>query len=399
MRSSLALDPAVPHRDRLLDVDEMRARLHGCVASGAALLPARIKYRPSQSLRVVYRISGDGPVFVTARTFPPGSLRTNASAASADFFIPELDAAFWNFPHDRRIQDIPGVLDAGPELRAHVPGWETTHVVAYTPEKSAVLACVDAARRPVAFAKVFADEIALTRTCALHRAIAAALAPVPDATIVPILAEVPARRTAFFAPARGRRIADLSHDELTPALRRVGRALARIHQSTIPRRVGAFERTTFRALHDAALLVGMVRPALKHAALLLAADLAGSRPSSDDCVLLHGDFHLKNAFVDDTRVSIIDFDQAANGAPAADIGSLLAALRGRSDALARAFLDGYASIRPLPSSASLAWHTAAALLTERAARAITRMRMDTLEELGNVIEGARDLAQDAREGR
>ena len=399
MRISLAPDPAVPHRDRLLDVEEMRARLHGCVADGAALRPARIKYRPLQSLRVVYRVGGDQPAFVTARTFPPGSLRTNTSAASADFVLPELDAAFWSFPHDRRIQDIPCVLDGDPELRSRVPGWDTTRVVAYTPEKCAVLACVDAAHRPVAFAKVFADETALIRTCALHRAIAATLVPGPDVTIVPILAEVPARRTAMFAPARGRRIADLPLDVLAPALRRVGRALARIHQSAIPRHIRAFERTTFRALHDAALLVGTVRPALKYAALLLAADLGGSRPSSDERVLLHGDFHLKNAFVDDRGVSIIDLDQAAHGAPAADIGSLLAALRGRPDRLARAFLDGYASVRPLPSSASLTWHTAAALLTERAARAITRMRMETLEELGNVIEGARDLAQSAREGR
>ena len=73
--------------------------------------------------------------------------------------------------------------------------------------------------------------------------------------------------------------------------------------------------------------------------------------------------------------------------------------RVRGGALDRDFLDGYASVRPLPSETSLAWHTAAALLTERAVRAITRVRLQTLKDLDRTIDDAQSLAVAARTRR
>ena len=43
-------------------------------------------------------------------------------------------------------------------------------------------------------------------------------------------------------------------------------------------------------------------------------------------VLVHGDLHLKNALLAGDRLSLLDLDQAGVGHPAADLGSLLAAL-------------------------------------------------------------------------
>ena len=400
MQMPLALDPAVPHRDRLLDGDEMRTHLQrhlGGVAT--AVNPARVKYRPHHSLRVVYRIDGDPLRFVTARTFPDSRAATDLSACGADFIIPELGAAFWAFPRDRRLQAIEQVVNADAALRSCVAGWKTTRLVAYAPEKSVVVACLDAARTPVAFAKVFADVQSVHRICRLYQDIASSVERSDDLTIVPILTVLPAQCAVLVAPAHGTRIADLPAGLRAGALHRTGRAIARIHQARIPASVAPFERTAFRSLHDAALLVGDLRPNLKHAALLAAADLANARPRGDELVLLHGDLHLKNAFIDGDRVSMIDFDQAASGSPAADIGGLLAALSNGGDEDGRAFLEGYASVKPLPSPASLAWHTAAALLTERAVRAITRLRAHTLAELDRVIDQARALASAARTER
>jgi len=39
----------------------------------------------------------------------------------------------------------------------------------------------------------------------------------------------------------------------------------------------------------------------------------------------------------------------------------------------------YAAVRPLPSPTSLRWHTAAALLAERAWRAVNRLRLPGLQ--------------------
>jgi len=248
----------------------------------------------------------------------------------------------------------------------------------------------------VAFAKVFADDEAFARVRTLHEAIASGLDPNDDLAIPPLLADLSALRTVLLAPARGKRIAELTRDLLPRALNRLGRAVARLHQSGIPTAARRWDRATPTSLRDAALLVGRVRPSLKHAALLVASDLMATRRDGEDAVLLHGDLHLKNAFLHRQRVSLIDLDQAASGPAAADIGSLLAALHTRGGAPNHDFLEGYAAIRPLPSRESIAWHTAAALLTERAVRAITRVRLEALYDLQRLIDEARILAAAAR---
>ena len=53
----------------------------------------------------------------------------------------------------------------------------TSKLVGYAPEKCAVLACLDSAHRPAAFAKVFADEESVTRISRLHQEIASGLDP------------------------------------------------------------------------------------------------------------------------------------------------------------------------------------------------------------------------------
>ena len=97
MEQLLADDGAVPSRDRLLDIDEMRRHLPAMPGRrGEAIEALRIKYRPFESLRVVYRI--DGRTILTARTFAPFELAAAARRGQADFTVPELGAAFWTFP-------------------------------------------------------------------------------------------------------------------------------------------------------------------------------------------------------------------------------------------------------------------------------------------------------------
>src|SRR5262249_46029188 len=119
-------------------------------------------------------------------------------------------------------------------------------------------------------------------------------------------------------------------------------------------------------------------------------------------VCLHGDVHLKNGLLAEDRVTLIDLDQAALGPAAADLGSLLAGLQYRGcvgvfsrstvHALATAFLAGYAAVRPLPSPTSLRWHTAAALLEERAWRAVNRLRLRGLQYLDALLAHATALS-------
>ena len=58
------------------------------------------------------------------------------------------------------------------------------------------------------------------------------------------------------------------------------------------------------------------------------------------------------------------------------------------DGLGAAFLDGYSTVRPLPSGAELRWYTAAALVAERAIRAVNRVNRPVLAVLPELLDMA-----------
>jgi Ser/Thr protein kinase RdoA (MazF antagonist) len=129
----------------------------------------------------------------------------------------------------------------------------------------------------------------------------------------------------------------------------------------------------------------------------LAAELVAEARPGAAAVCVHGDVHLKNGLLDGRRVGLIDLDQAGSGAAAADVGSILAGLRyrqlvtderARGEKLRSALLEGYATLRELPGEDVLRWHVAAALLAERALRAVNRVRPGGLAHLGAVLNEA-----------
>ena len=102
---------------------------------------------------------------------------------------------------------------------------------------------------------------------------------------------------------------------------------------------------------------------------------------------LHGDLHLKNFIVTTGGVALIDLDTLAMGDPLEDLASFVAALYSaglaggvpedhtRRDAAN--FIAAYArSTGWHVPGLDLDWHIAAAVLTERALRAVTRMKPD-----------------------
>jgi hypothetical protein len=56
--------------------------------------------------------------------------------------------------------------------------------------------------------------------------------------------------------------------------------------------------------------------------------------------------------------------------------------------LSDAFLEGYAMVSMLPPVSELRWHTAAALLAQRAFRAVTRVRPEALPHIEALLTDA-----------
>jgi Ser/Thr protein kinase RdoA (MazF antagonist) len=272
--------------------------------------------------------------------------------------------------------------------------------VAYAPEKSATAACLADSGEVLAYAKVYAED-ERQRISGIYRDVNRAL-PRGGANLrVPrVLACSASHRMLVLEAVEGASVSRLPSRDQEAGFERLGRALASMH--TLPPPAARFARLTPRRLHRAAVLISQVRPDVEWLARDLARELASWRASvREPLVRLHGDVHPKNAVLADGRVALIDLDQSAAGPAAADLGSFLAHLRSEralgdvspshERRLVRAFLGGYGKVRDLPSADSLRWHTAAALLAERALRAVNRIRPDGLARLGDLLACARDL--------
>ena len=153
----LAPDPAVPHRDALLDgAGGVRRPLGGRTQRAR---PRQVPGRRQPAGRVPHRHGGrTSPAAPSPRAQPrtPRARRRPAGRAPV-LHLPELDAVFWTFPNDRRLAAAaaarrpPGALDrlVGAPVAA-------TRLVAYAAERSATAECLERAGRVLAYAKVLA---------------------------------------------------------------------------------------------------------------------------------------------------------------------------------------------------------------------------------------------------
>jgi len=382
--SSLAPDPVFAQRDELLDDARLRVRL-------AALLDedvegcerVRATYHPGRSLRLLLRVSShDGPRLVSARTFAPGASRSRferarAVGGNAVLHDEELATVFFLYPADRKLAAL-ALLDGGawPPIRG--ADAVSYRLIAYAPERAATAAAEDDRGRTVAFVKLLTDSTG-ERTVRVHGALGARGVRVPE-----VLAAWPVLRAFAVAPAGGARLDGAGWAAF-------GSALARLHRlaPVDGRRVTGLEPDSLRA---AAATIAALRPDVASSVFELESALRASGPRHLPVVCIHGDAHPKNVVVDGDHAQLVDLDDVAGGPAEADTGSVVAGIRfdallGRRDAAsADEFLDAYGK----HDAAALRWHTAAALLGERALRSITRLRTDGIERLHDVLAAARE---------
>lgn len=404
-----AHDPVFPQREALFDPATVAAWLAPrCEWVSRITRSERVRatYRIGHSLRVRHRFEADGIEYnVAVRGFRPG--RSEHAFAKALIAAGDEDssttrivhsgenaAVVWLFPSDRRVATL-ATMDAAREaLSPALPrAWVASRLVAWAPENSATFQCLDRNGDVLAYAKVGTRA---RREYDRYVAVADALARTGVDLRVP-------RAIAFSSPHDTMLIEAVAGHRLTYApgdMRAAGIALAQIHGLPILD-LPSFERFLPQNRRDAVDLVARSLPSLRPVLERLDGALTAREIDGDVAGCLHGDIHPKNALVSGSRVSLIDIEEMTWGPRAADLGSLLARLcwvrtMGNGDAsqdgAADALLEGYASVSPLPDPASIRWHTAAALLVERAQRAVTRVYARDLPYLhAQLTEAARLL--------
>jgi tRNA A-37 threonylcarbamoyl transferase component Bud32 len=412
----LAHDPALPARALLLDPQAAPGLLSSALgvpaSSVASATIVRVNYQVGRSMRVVYRAEIDGATHTIAARMFAGAKSTDVyrrcveetkAVGSLRGIGLDVDAGavFWVFPNDRKITALEAVMS--PATR--VPGTSATaatskRLVAYAPEKSATLACETSDGTAVAYAKVTAAHQA-ERDYRTYSTLRATLDPHSSTLTLPApLAYSPDERTLWLQAVHGRRMAESTDDDEVEDLERLGAAVATFHQLAAPH-APHFERFSPAHIIENATIVCSIRPDVADAAVHLVDRLIAAAVIDHDISCLHGDLHPKNAIVAGDRVALIDVEDVTRGPAAADVASLLASLvyrreTGRLSARdcherVAAFLIGYARRHALPPATSLAWHTAAALFVERAARAVTRLRPLGLQHLPALFAAAESL--------
>jgi tRNA A-37 threonylcarbamoyl transferase component Bud32 len=421
----LARDAALPQRDALLDTGVVAGRIGRLMsAAGPVTIERcdrlRVNYQIGKSLRVLHRVDVAGTSWtISARAFRDGRghracHEARAGALPCDgvrpvFHDAELDTVFWVFPNDRKISRLAAVASGDLSPRDGLPlVWQSARLMAYAPEKSATLACLDERGRIVAYAKVSAHD-QTERDYHRYRALQESVTRNPrnpHLRLPRALAYLPNYRLLLLEAIDGRRMDDATGARKVQDATRFGAALAAFHELT-PRGAPGLTRFASDRLIEARRLVAHVRPDVEDLADALVCDLISRPPDATELVCLHGDVHPKNAIVTDREIALIDVEDLATGPAAADLGSFLAGLlylwRGARlaaethDTVASAFLVGYASVRPLPTRAALRWYTSAALLIERILRALTRVRPLGLLHLPELLGDARALLTDSHD--
>jgi hypothetical protein len=407
----LALDPVLPRRDDLLDDRAVGALLGELLGKPlGACTRVRAKYRRGESLRATYRLGpGDG-LLVSARMFPAAKagaqlLRARAAAAAQGgapgsvLFDEELNTVFWVFPQDRKLRGLGHLTTPPPELRGVFGApWTRSELMAYTPEKAATVRCADPRDRTVGFAKLQGGDEG-RRSVDTLRAVRRGLPERGPLRLPDAVGYLPERHLALFSPEPGQPLHQVERSAVPQAMAALGAALSVLHARPTAG-FARFTRLDADQVAAAGRLVCAARPDLAPVTEALVGELLATAPAPAAHALLHGDLHPKNVLVHDGGVSLVDLDQAGAGPAAAELGGILARLRrprpgdeidpATAGAAAEALLAAYDRT---PSPADLRWHAAAALLVERAARAIGRVDVPVISDLERVLATALRWAQ------
>ena len=409
--SSLAPDPALPRRDDLLDDALVGSRL-----GAKECTRLRAKYRMGESLRATYRLVDDtGSRLVSARMFVAGKAPVQLARAR-DALLREdaegsvlldepMSTIFWVFPHDRKLRGL-DQLTCPPAALRDVFGtpWTDGELVAYMPEKAATARCLDESGATVGFAKVQVGDEG-SRSVAALRAVRRGLAEGDVLRLPDVVGYLPERHLALYSAAPGRPWNQIDRAAVPEAMAALGAALSVLHRRPTDG-FAPFTRLEPAGVAGAGRLVQAARPDLAALTGSLVDALLATTPEPGPTVLLHGDLHPKNVLVHDAGVSLVDLDQAGAGPAAAELGGTLARLwcprpgdeidATTADAAAAALLDHYH--RPSAHEVLL-WYAAAALLVERAVRAISRVDVPAMADLDRVLTTALGWTARARSRR
>ena len=370
----LPSDPALPMLGLLLDVGAALPLLSRAAGSRPDSCSIRhVRYRPGRGCSVVYELFDGGTSrLALARAFGEApsrrrlerwQRRAEGGEGSAPIqWLEDERVLLSEWPVDPRLRALPSLVGPGASrkrLRRLLRGTELSllpddpEVVSWKPGRSCLLSYrarpgSGSLERPL-YVRVLRRGVSAGIARAMREVHAR-----PDRRFgaAELLAHCDRDELVVHSSVPGRELAaSLGEGGLSRQARRCGRALATIHSCPPLHRPVRTTGDELRSLESAARAAEPLIPEAVGALgrVLARAHGAGRRDSPN--VLLHGDFSTGQVLVDGEGLSVIDFERAAAGDAAIDLGSFVARLelRGREvgvdeDSLSRAvdaFLEGH----------------------------------------------------------
>jgi hypothetical protein len=440
-------DEALPQMTTLMNVAAMREIFQRRLfvapnAQVAACEIDRIKHKAGANCMVSYRLSlfdqatqlRDEQI-LCARIYQAGEslarfhkaqLQPIAATQLAPplLHVPELEMVVWTFPNDRKLDGLPKIVDRDFLQHALFPDAVAKHfgrswsvadlackLVHYVPEHTCTVR-VDMNlhhNAPMAlFGKTYYNnnegEQAFQN---MHRLWKSQARASGELNMAQPFCYHPETKSLWQFGLSGKTLMeyDVRSADFLALLPRAAANVAALHQTPIAnlRRVG---RSDLRGkLEEMKILLSKHQHCVE---ALMARLIAYSKNFADPpMATLHGHLHLKNFFVGEGKVALIDMDNLCQGAPLQDIGSFIAGLwyRGMlmeippADIYKRAevFTQAYKERTPWHVlQAELDWHTAAALINERAFRCLTRLKAGRLDILDRLLALADKISADLK---
>ena len=326
-----------------------------------------------------------------------------ARAGPGVLHLLSLGGVAWLFPNDRKIRGAAALADIGEFNAAAAPQINDAlrtsgirasriEILRYVPEQSCTARIALGGAIYTLIGKCASDNRGVRGLAALlcARRISKTLCPAPIAyveqahlAIQELIAGAPLPPEEFLNPD-------------SAATRSAMRRLAELHRARAP---DILPLVDFGGEREAAIekLAGFESLAAERALKLLS-DHAAPSPSAARG-LLHGDLHFGNVLFEGDRAALIDFDAAQAGPPEYDVGGFLAAMMAHAvfiglddETLRRAVAGAISAYRDASgetlSRDLLAWRVGEALITERVARSLTRMKTRPAGSLQALVDMA-----------
>jgi hypothetical protein len=372
----------------------------------------------------VYEKGGSGARFIKAQSQSLAAPRFGAAV----FHVPNLEMVVWAFPNERKLAGLAAITDDDllrgrilpPVIAAaYGDGWEiaalSSKIVHYVAEHTCIVrvtpelrhAATNETQTVTLYGKTYYNDDGAETFERMQQLWESEARKDRRLAMALPLAYQPEIKTLWQAGLRGSSLYEREGDspQFIALLKRAASALAALHQSPVScqRKVGVadllarfdeVERMISLARPESLPKLRLVIDRLKHQS-----EQIGSRPTAT----LHGDLHLKNFFVADEEIALIDLDSLCLGDPLMELGSIAASLHYRNlllngpaqrgQVMADAFIRAYAESAPRAITDSiLNWYAAAALIAERTRRCVTRLKTERLTILDEIISLADELS-------